>query len=94
MNTPTLLATLLAAAALLTTGCKSPAPIDELTTTCTDPRPQVCTFQYNPVCALEPGTAKNNWQWKTHGNGCSACSQPAVLGYKQGECGEEKSRVQ
>ena len=48
---------------------------------CTDPRPQVCTQDYRPVCAyLEDGS------YKTFSNGCNACSDPAVNGYRQGPC--------
>ena len=36
---------------------------------CVEPRPQLCTMQYDPVCGL---TANN--QYKTYSNACSACS--------------------
>ena len=48
---------------------------------CTEPRPQVCTQDYRPVCAeLQDGS------FKTYSNGCSACSDPAVTGYRDGAC--------
>ena len=48
---------------------------------CTEPRPQVCTQDYRPVCAeLQDGN------FKTFSNGCSACSDPAVTGYRDGAC--------
>ncbi len=48
---------------------------------CTEPRPQVCTQDYRPVCAeLQDGS------FKTFSNGCSACSDPAVAGYRNGAC--------
>jgi hypothetical protein len=48
---------------------------------CTEPRPQVCTQDYRPVCAeLQDGS------FKTFSNGCSACSDPAVTGYRDGAC--------
>ncbi len=48
---------------------------------CTEPRPQVCTQDYQPVCAvLQDGSLK------TYSNGCSACSDPAVTGYREGTC--------
>jgi len=48
---------------------------------CTEPRPQVCTQDYRPVCAmLQDGT------FRTYSNGCNACSDPAVTGYREGAC--------
>ena len=43
---------------------------------------EYCAMQYEPVCAkLESG------EWKTFGNGCSACiSKDKVVGYVEGEC--------
>ena len=50
-------------------------------TVCTDPRPQVCTMDYRPVCAqLEDGS------FKTYSNGCTACSNHEVIGHVEGEC--------
>lgn len=61
-------------------------------TTCSDPRPEACTMQYDPVCADKdngircittpcPSTDK-----VTYGNGCSACGDKDVYGYIPGEC--------
>ena len=48
---------------------------------CTEPRPQVCTQDYRPVCAvLKDGSVQ------TFSNGCNACSDPAVTGYREGAC--------
>ncbi|OOZ41075.1 hypothetical protein [Solemya elarraichensis gill symbiont] len=49
---------------------------------CKDPRPQMCTMQYDPVCAWMPG--QNTW--KQASNGCDACSDKRVAGYLAGEC--------
>ena len=50
---------------------------------CTSPRLQVCTRQYDPVCArLQNGT------WKTVANACVACSDQQVSGYLLGPCEE------
>ena len=52
---------------------------------CPEPRPQICTMDYVPVCAqLQDGS------FKVYSNGCSSCSDPAVVGYRAGECTEEK----
>ena len=49
---------------------------------CEEPRPQMCTREYDPVCAtLKDGTTK------TGSTGCTSCSDPEVVGYKKGACG-------
>jgi len=53
----------------------------EKVTVCNDPRPQVCTMDYRPVCAqLEDGSIK------TYSNGCTACSDQLVTDYEEGVC--------
>ena len=48
---------------------------------CEEPRPQVCTHEYDPVCAtLQDGSTK------TFSTGCTSCSDPGVVGYKMGAC--------
>jgi len=50
-------------------------------TRCTEPRPEICTMQYLPVCAnLKDGSAK------TYSSGCSACSDVNVVSYMPEEC--------
>ena len=48
---------------------------------CTEPRPQVCSQDYRPVCAVMQGGS-----FKTYSNGCSACSDPEVNSYREGAC--------
>jgi hypothetical protein len=61
---------------------------DELTSdqkliVCTDPRPQLCTMDYRPVCAqLKKGS------FKTYSNGCTACSDLLVTAYEEGVCNQ------
>ena len=51
---------------------------------CEEPRPQICTREYNPVCgALQDGSTK------TGSTGCTSCSDPEVVGYKMGACTNE-----
>lgn len=70
-------------AAVLLGGCAS-APQQELAESmeqCPMPRPQVCTMQYDPVCGVF-----GNGERKQYSNGCSACSDSAVTGYRTGPC--------
>ena len=54
---------------------------------CTIPRPEACTMEYRPVCAVrETPAGKEN---SGYSNACQACSDPAVTGYTPGICGEE-----
>lgn len=48
---------------------------------CKDPRPQICTREYNPVCATYKDGSK-----KTGATGCTACSDPEVIGYVMAVC--------
>ena len=50
-------------------------------TPCTEPRPQMCPMNYVPVCAI-----LGDDQRKTYSNGCSACSDPAVVAYQPNAC--------
>jgi hypothetical protein len=54
---------------------------DQEMVACPEVRPQICTHEYRPVCAqLQDGSLK------TYSNGCTACSDPAVSGYREGAC--------
>lgn len=50
-------------------------------TLCTNPRPQVCTMQYLPVCA----SLQNNHQ-KTYASACSACADKNVISHSLHKC--------
>ena len=52
-------------------------------TLCVNPRPEVCTMEYDPVCAVlaDGGNA-------TRSNACSACADAAVVSYRPGACEE------
>ena len=48
---------------------------------CQNPRPEICTREYNPVCAtLSDGSEK------TYATGCTSCSDEAVISYRAGSC--------
>ncbi len=63
---------------------------------CQNPRPEICTFEYNPVCGQRDTgircvtTPCPSTEWQTFGNACTACGDPAVAGYYPGECAEYK----
>ncbi|MBL4712571.1 MAG: hypothetical protein JKX75_08770 [Gammaproteobacteria bacterium] len=48
---------------------------------CEEPRPEVCTREYNPVCAL-----LKDGRTQTSSTACTACANREVIGYKMGEC--------
>ena len=73
-----------AVCAVTAAGCaKSPASADIRAgfVVCTEPRPEACTMQYDPVCA-----EMTDGRSKTYSNACSACSDPLVSGYVTGAC--------
>jgi hypothetical protein len=76
-------------AALLTTllllgACSANPPIASLnntTATCAEPRPQVCTMEYDPVCGqLAAGTHQD------YSSPCNACAHDEVRAYRRGSC--------
>lgn len=55
--------------------------VNASSTICEDPRSQICTMNYDPVC----GKLRDGSQ-KTFSNGCGACSDANVVGHDPGEC--------
>jgi len=62
-----------------------PDEINTKLTRCTEPRPQVCTHEYLPVCATLQDGAR-----KTYPTGCTACSDSKVVGYVPEPCTNDK----
>ena len=62
---------------------------------CQDPRPELCTQEYDPVCTLRDTgnrcvtTPCPSTEWKTYGNACRACNDTDVMGYRMGECRDQ-----
>lgn len=62
---------------------------------CPSTRPEVCTFEFQPVCARKDTkircvtTPCPSEELVTYGNACSACSDPQVYGYIPGPCNEK-----
>jgi len=48
---------------------------------CEDPRPEICTQEYVPVCGERINSSR-----KTYGNACNACSDINVVQYQNGPC--------
>lgn len=63
-------------------GCQM-QPTDSLVTQCTTPRPQLCTTEYAPVCALVSQGGQ-----KQYPSACNACADDTVAGYAWGECAQ------
>lgn len=61
-------------------------------TECVVPRPEVCTEQYEPVCAIRDTGVRcvtmpcESTERMEYGNACNACSDPDVIGYIEGAC--------
>jgi len=61
-------------------------------TQCTDPRSQICTKEYRPVCAnIDTGircvtTPCPSTEKVTKSNACTACSDEKVFSYTPGTC--------
>ena len=67
----------------LLAGCaagQQPARQDGLVA-CEVPRPEVCPMNYDPVCG-EAGDGSR----RTYSNGCRACADASVVGYRPGAC--------
>lgn len=58
-------------------------PLAANATACEEPRPQICTADYRPVCAT-----LNDGSNKTYANGCSACGDSNVLAWVENACAE------
>jgi hypothetical protein len=68
-------------------------------TTCDDPRPEVCTTEYNPVCAeVDTGircikAPCPSTERETFATGCTACANTNVIGYFPGACEDEQPQA-
>jgi len=67
------------ACAQQTPPAQPPAPPGQVM--CTEPRPQVCTKDFRPVCATRRDSTR-----RTYGNGCDACVDANVVSHVPGPC--------
>ena len=65
----------------MTPSPKDAAPGSTDVILCENPRPQMCTREYAPVCA----TLSNGTQ-QTYATACTSCSDTSVISYVDGEC--------
>lgn len=68
-------------------GYEKPRPAASATV-CEDPRPQVCTMDYTPVCAT-----RQDGSVKTYSNGCTACANANVVSWVKDACPDAASFV-
>jgi len=77
-------AVLLSTLVLLLAACSAtdtPPPVQSLTSQCSLPRPQVCTMEYDPVCAAVAGGTQREYS-----SPCNACAHDLVISYVKGAC--------
>ncbi len=70
----------LAVAGLLS-ACTTQTPEPPAGIVCTEPRPQVCTMEYAPVCGRRTDGALG-----TYSSPCNACADVGVLSYRADAC--------
>ena len=69
-----------------------PDPPEVTATVCREPRPEMCTQEYRPVCAdRDTGvrcvtTPCPSTEQVTYSNACTACSDPKVMRHRPGAC--------
>lgn len=70
---------------ILVSSCALPGArtLPDGATACGEPRPQMCTMDYRPVCGLRHAAAD-----RTYGNACAACADPDVIAHVPGVCDE------
>ncbi|HSG88419.1 MAG TPA: hypothetical protein VLA56_04355 [Pseudomonadales bacterium] len=73
---------------------QTPSPAaDEDLQACGEVRPQICTREYRPVCALRDTGVRcvtapcdEASEWVTRPNACEACADAAVIAHRPGTC--------
>ena len=69
------------AAVILVACAASERSVPDAAGRCAEPRPEICTREYRPVCGVQ-----NNSLAKTYGNACTACADGQVIYYLEGAC--------
>jgi len=68
---------------LLLSACQSTPTKQQVEVECQEPRPEICTRHFKPVCGVfsEGGS-------KTYSNDCTACADKSVKGFNLGQCAQ------
>jgi len=77
--------------------CSTAQPVkaekpSEPITQCSNPRPEICTREYRPICATRDTgircvtTPCLSTEEVTYATGCTACADPKVSHYRPGKC--------
>lgn len=66
---------------IVVTGCTSLSESRPVANVCKEPRPEMCTAIYLPVCGVD-----KKGELKTYASGCNACSNPQVVGFDEDSC--------
>ena len=66
-------------------GCSSDPYVPNNAGGCEEPRPEMCTREYRPVCGVQENSLAN-----TYGNACTACADKQVVYYIPGACKGKK----
>ena len=64
--------------------CQSTSMENAFATACEEPRSQICTMNYLPVCGY-----RSDGTVETFSNACTACSDTDVIGYDDAGCSTE-----
>ncbi len=77
---------LVSTVSLLVTACNQESAMQDAVSekidfVCKDPRPEICTMEYVPVCGILSDKSE-----KTYASGCTACSSSEVTGYRKDAC--------
>lgn len=80
-SAPRYIAATLLLVSLYACGGKSPLAENGGEILCMDPRPEVCTMEYDPVCATLADRSN-----ATYPNACGACADAAVVSHRSGAC--------
>lgn len=63
-------------------GCQlAPSSLAVTQTSCLEPRADMCTMDYQPVCGLNKKGISN-----VYSNACVACGHEKTVSYSNGEC--------
>jgi len=68
---------------VLLLGACAAAPDPVAGTPCPEPRPQICTREYNPACAVLATGERREYP-----TACTACADAAVVAFEPGRCPE------